>query len=156
MKKNRMNSNQNGVIHHLALFVLIGLVLAGVSFAGWRVWQSRSEAKAFNYITVGFSDWMNTGGCSVKSGNNVVKVNFKTTRFNAKVKSVELGVKDNKGKVVASRKVSNWSKNMNYASVSGSFKSSFNAYVKVVDPRFTYESSRELGPNNTGALTACN
>lgn len=46
MKKNRINSNQNGVIHHLALFVLVGLVLAGVGFAGWRVWSSRDEASA--------------------------------------------------------------------------------------------------------------
>lgn len=48
MTKNKLSNNQSGVIHHLALFVLIGLVLAGVSFAGWRVWQGRSEASATN------------------------------------------------------------------------------------------------------------
>ena len=53
MNKNKLRNNQNGVIHHLALFVLLGLVLAGVSFAGWRVWQGRDSANAYNWSTIG-------------------------------------------------------------------------------------------------------
>lgn len=47
---NKLNNNQKGVVHHLALLIMIGLVLAGVSFAGWRVWQSRDEASASGTI----------------------------------------------------------------------------------------------------------
>lgn len=49
IRSNKLSSNQRGIIHHLALFVIVGLVLAGVVFAGWRVWESRDEAQAAGY-----------------------------------------------------------------------------------------------------------
>jgi len=45
-QRNKLNSDQRGVIHHLMLFLIVGFVVAAVGFAGWRVWQTRESAKA--------------------------------------------------------------------------------------------------------------
>lgn len=49
IRSNKLTRNESGIIHHLALFVILGLVLAGVGFAGWRVWSGRDDANASSY-----------------------------------------------------------------------------------------------------------
>jgi len=58
MKK--LHQNQSGVIHHLGLIVLIFAVLAGLGFAGMRVWQARESAKAESWDQVSYY-FMNPG-----------------------------------------------------------------------------------------------
>lgn len=67
----KINNNQNGVIHHLLLFILIGLVLAGVSFAGWRVWDNKQEASAATSGSLLVSRFgLNIYGCRKNIGSN--------------------------------------------------------------------------------------
>jgi len=53
MRKNSLNNNQDGVIHHLMLIVLAVVVTGLVGFAGYRVWQNRNiDAQAASWRTI--------------------------------------------------------------------------------------------------------
>ena len=45
MKSNK-DKNQSGVIHHLTLFFIVGIVLVGIGFVGFRVWKNMKDIQA--------------------------------------------------------------------------------------------------------------
>jgi len=64
-----IHNQQEGVVHHLGLIILLLAVLGAMGFAGWRVWQAKETAKAENWDQVSYY-FMNPGefrvyGCKV-------------------------------------------------------------------------------------------
>lgn len=49
----KLHKNQQGIIHHLALIILAVLVISGISFTGYKVYQAKYgiSAKAYNWTT---------------------------------------------------------------------------------------------------------
>lgn len=79
MKK--INNNQQGIVHHIGIFILVLVVFGALGFAGFRVWQNREAAKAATWDQIAYND-MNPGELRVyacKVDANLAKVFIKNT-----------------------------------------------------------------------------
>jgi hypothetical protein len=73
--------NQQGVIHHLTLIVMGIAVLGAISFAGFRVWQNKSDAAAGSGLAElirisGRKAYGGKGGGDEPNGNGSYAIRF--------------------------------------------------------------------------------
>lgn len=134
-RNSKLTKHQKGVIHHLALFVLLGLVLAGVSFAGWRIWQSRDEAKAYSwsYITKGNGAVAVVKACKTDLGTKW-RIRGMLSNVSAPA-GTSWAVKTNKGTVLSGTTNPNTSSNVHFVDITKSSISYVEGYMKSA--RFT-------------------
>jgi len=59
-----IHKQQEGIVHHLGLIILLLAVLGLMGFAGYRVWQARETAKAETWDQVSYV-FMNPGEFSL-------------------------------------------------------------------------------------------
>lgn len=78
MGKSMKKANENGIVHHLVLIILLVLVAGGVGFAGWRVYQNKKMvASAATYLAVARTNGGSTiSVCSI-GGTGWLRFNFK-------------------------------------------------------------------------------
>ena len=117
MKK--INNNQQGIVHHIGIFMLVLLVLSALGFAGMRVWQNRESAKAATWDQIAYND-MNPGDLRIyacKVNSELAKVFVKNTSGYTLNLSTGLGTQTIKPNSESGPFTSKWTGNVSWNNI---------------------------------------